>query len=254
VKRIRAKIRKRINMPKSPWENKEFARKNIAHIDKKFLRGTEQEAEFLIGELGIGKRASILDLGCGTGRHAIALAKHGSKVVGIDISKILIEEARRRAADAAVEVEFIVGDLGDLDSVLSKERKIDAAICLCDSGFGVLGGEEQDLQFLKAVFSLIAPQGKFILTTFNGMRRYVRYDEKNSAFDYLRGVVTWCGPSEEFGEELTEEIRVYTPSEARILFKLAGFRNIEIFGCSPGNFNRQELKVDDIEMMVVGEK
>jgi hypothetical protein len=39
-----------------------------------------------------------------------------------------------------------------------------------------------------------------------------------------------------------------------MMFKLAGFSKIEIFGCAPGNFNRQKLNIDGIEMMVVGAK
>jgi ubiquinone/menaquinone biosynthesis C-methylase UbiE len=241
-------------MSRSPWENEEFARKNIAHIDEKFLQGTKQEVEFLIEELGISKGATIVDLGCGTGRHAIELAKRGFEVVGVDISEVLLEEARKRAADAGIEVELIVGDLGALDAIFNNKSQFDGAICLCDSGFGVLGGEQKDLHFIKVVSSMLAPNGKFILTTFNGMRRYIRYNEKSSSFDYVKGVVTWSGPKDEFGEELMEEIRVYTPSEARILLELAGFDKIEVFGCSPGNFNGQEMNIGDIEMMVVGVK
>ena len=51
-------------MAESPWENEEFARRNISHIDEKFLLGTEQEVRFLENEMGIDKGAKIIDLGC----------------------------------------------------------------------------------------------------------------------------------------------------------------------------------------------
>ncbi|MCK4575530.1 methyltransferase domain-containing protein [candidate division WOR-3 bacterium] len=240
-------------MPKSPWENEKFAQKNISHIDEKFLAGTEQEVSFLKAVMGIEKGVSIIDLGCGTGRHSIELARQGCRVVGVDISEVLLEEAKKRAAELDVDVEFINGDLRSLDALFeNEEKKFSGAICLCESGFGVLGGEEEDLYFLKSVYGLLKPEGKFILTTFNGIRRYLKYNEKDSVFNYSKGVVNWSAPAEEFGEELTEEMRIYTPSEVRMLFKLAGFSKIEIFGCSPGNFNHQKLNIDDIEMMVMG--
>jgi hypothetical protein len=39
-----------------------------------------------------------------------------------------------------------------------------------------------------------------------------------------------------------------------MLLEIAGFRNIEILGCKPGNFLKNELEPDDIEMMIVCKK
>ncbi len=52
-----------------------------------------------------------LDLGCGQGRNAIWLARQGHRVTGIDLSPVAIEQARRLAADAGVDVEFHAADL-----------------------------------------------------------------------------------------------------------------------------------------------
>ncbi len=51
-----------------------------------------------------------LDLGCGTGRWSVELARRGWQVVGIDVVPKAIDAARRRAREAAVDVEFIEGD------------------------------------------------------------------------------------------------------------------------------------------------
>lgn len=51
-----------------------------------------------------------LDLGTGRGRHAIWLAQQGWRVVAVDFSPVGIEEARRQAAGAGVDVEWVVGD------------------------------------------------------------------------------------------------------------------------------------------------
>lgn len=55
-------------------------------------------------------RGSVLDSGCGAGRHAVWMAQHGLTVSGIDISETAIVLARSRATDRSVDVDFRVGD------------------------------------------------------------------------------------------------------------------------------------------------
>jgi len=61
-------------------------------------------------------RARALDLGCGSGKHAVAVAQHRWQVVGIDFVPRALEEARARAAQAQVEARFVEGDVTQLDS------------------------------------------------------------------------------------------------------------------------------------------
>ena len=51
-----------------------------------------------------------LDIGCGSGGNAVWLAERGWQVTGVDFSDVAIEQARVRAADKRVEVEFVVSD------------------------------------------------------------------------------------------------------------------------------------------------
>ena len=55
----------------------------------------------------LSARVSVLDAGCGTGRVAIELARHGVDVVGVDVDASMIGEARRRAP----ELEWVEADL-----------------------------------------------------------------------------------------------------------------------------------------------
>ncbi len=65
----------------------------------------------LLGDVR-GKR--VLDLGCGTGQAAIALARQGATVIAVDASADQIDVARERAARAEVRIEWHRGDLADL--------------------------------------------------------------------------------------------------------------------------------------------
>lgn len=58
-----------------------------------------------------------IDLGCGSGRHAVYLAQHGWKVVGVDFAAPAVEQARRRAHDAGVDADFVVGDVTRLGGI-----------------------------------------------------------------------------------------------------------------------------------------
>jgi len=69
----------------------------------------------------------ILDVGTGTGRAAIALAKRGAIVTGVDASAEMLEVAARRAKDAAIAVTFTRGDAHRLDF---PDRSFDAVVCL----------------------------------------------------------------------------------------------------------------------------
>ncbi len=70
---------------------------------------------------------TVLDVGTGTGRAAIALARRGASVTGVDASAEMLGVARRRAQEAGVEVAFAHGDAHGLGV---PDRSFDAVVCL----------------------------------------------------------------------------------------------------------------------------
>jgi SAM-dependent methyltransferase len=72
------------------------------------------EATLVRALLPPGGPATVLDAGCGTGRVAIELSRHGVRTLGVDADASMIAEARRRAP----ELEWIEADLTDLDAAL----------------------------------------------------------------------------------------------------------------------------------------
>jgi 2-polyprenyl-3-methyl-5-hydroxy-6-metoxy-1,4-benzoquinol methylase len=59
----------------------------------------------------------VLDVGCGTGLHAVVLAERGHAVVAIDVAARAVEQARARAAAAGVVARFVHGDVLDLPAL-----------------------------------------------------------------------------------------------------------------------------------------
>ncbi|MCQ4080911.1 class I SAM-dependent methyltransferase [Streptomyces sp. RB6PN25] len=61
-------------------------------------------------------RGEVLDVGCGTGEHALLIASHGFRTTGVDISPAAIEQARRKAEERGLSAEFAVADATELNS------------------------------------------------------------------------------------------------------------------------------------------
>ena len=90
------------------------------------MLASEQE-DVIAGFLAPISGRTILDVGTGTGRAAIALARRGAIVTGVDASAEMLQVAARRAADAGVAVAFARGDAHHLDFA---DRSFDAVVCL----------------------------------------------------------------------------------------------------------------------------
>ncbi len=87
----------------------------------------DTQQRILLEALNPGPGRRLLDVGTGTGRAAIALARAGASVVGVDASEQMLEVARSRAADAKVDVEF---HTGDAHAIPFPDRSFDAAVSL----------------------------------------------------------------------------------------------------------------------------
>ena len=86
-----------------------------------------EQKRVLANMIGRIHERTILDIGTGFGRTAITLAGGAAFVTAIDSSDTLLAEARRRAADQVVKVNFIRGDAHALDF---KSRSFDVVVCM----------------------------------------------------------------------------------------------------------------------------
>jgi SAM-dependent methyltransferase len=100
---------------------------------------------------------SILDLGCGTGRHSVELARRGYEIVGVDLSEGMLGLARQRSISDGVEATFVLGDIRNVQL----GRRFDAVLSM----FAVVGYQTSDAD-LRATFENVrghlAPGGIFV--------------------------------------------------------------------------------------------
>ncbi len=68
------------------------------------------EAEGFIRRINLKPGTKVLDVACGTGNQSIPAARAGAEVIGLDLAPNLLEQARKRAAEENLKIEFIEGD------------------------------------------------------------------------------------------------------------------------------------------------
>ena len=130
-----------------------------------------RESPFLFDILRRGPNASLLDLGCGTGEHAIHFARAGIEVVGVDRSKAQLEQARQKAAD--LPVRFVEADISHLENAL--DRRFGSSFCLGNTLVHVL--EAQDLErTCRGVHAALYADGSWTTQILNYERIVSRKD------------------------------------------------------------------------------
>lgn len=111
---------------------------------------TDQECRFLdyvFKDYKKAKIVKILDLGCGTGRHACALEKMGYSVTGIDLSKRMLKVARKKCPGVYFKrMDFTQPDF--------PQNSFDAAICMW-STMGYIHSKSKFKQFVRKISSTI---------------------------------------------------------------------------------------------------
>lgn len=239
-----------------------------AYLRYSFTYGTEQEVAFLVEALGLEPGQRVLDVGCGPGRHAHALARRGIEVVGVDISATFVDLAAEGAPPGAT---FRRLDARELPF----EDEFDAAISLCQGAFGLAGGGpgttpdggtsgaggaawsgDPDLAVLGGMARALRPGAALAVSAFSAYFQ-VRHLEATDAFDADRGV------NHEHTEIRDPAGRVtgaelwttcFTPRELRLAARLVGLQPEAVWSVTPGSYARRAPDLDHHEFLLVARR
>ncbi|MFC4999785.1 SAM-dependent methyltransferase [Dactylosporangium cerinum] len=201
---------------------------------------TTADVGFVQERLGLAPGSRLLDVPCGSGRHSLALAALGHRVTGVDISAEAIGHARRAAATAGAEIDFMVADMRDVP----RTGDFDAVLCLGNS-FGYL--EPADLTvFIAAAAAALRPGGGFVvdfsaaaetvLPGFTGQDRVMRTGDitVEAAIEYdvltsrMLSRYTFIRGDERL--DATAVHHVYTSGHIGALLRDGGFTDVTLFG------------------------
>jgi len=202
---------------------------------------------------------SIVDIGCGTGRHSLEFSRRGYRVTGLDISDKMLDVARETANKERLKINFLHADAANF----SMNDKFDLAICICEGAFGLLGLDEdpflRDLKILKNINRVLKDNACLFMTVSSAIPHFRRWndnDVQNGIFDIFDNVETFrmenLYPVDARG--IVFKSKSFTPSELKLLMKMAGFTTIQIGGGTAGSWNKEKLAMNDHEIMIIGKK
>jgi len=250
------------------WYETLFENYGLKYENEIYTQGTIGECDFIEAEIENNKQIRILDIGCGTGRHSIELAKRGYIITGVDLSDSMLKRAREKASAQKINVDFFKHDARNLPFT----DEFDLAIMICEGSFPLMETDEMNYQILQNAAKSLKDKGKLIFTTLNGLFPLFHSvkdfmsshkedgnasNDKNS-FDLMTFrdySVTSIEDDSGDKKELECNERYYVPSEITWLLKSLNFKTIDIYGAKLGAFSRSDkLTTEDFEMLIITQK
>ena len=141
------------------WFNSEEYLNVYRHRDDK---DAEALSTLVLNNVDLAKESNVLDMACGTGRHAIIFAKEGFKVTAFDLSDNLLSIARQNAKLLKLNVDFVKSDIREFRT----EKKFNLILNLFTS-IGYFEKDEENYFILNKAYQLLADNGYFVLDYFN---------------------------------------------------------------------------------------
>lgn len=220
-----------------------------AYLRYSFTKGTAQEVDFLVRALHLEPGMRVLDVGCGPGRHAIALAGRGIEVHGIDISARFVELAVAAAPAGATFERLDARSLVDIDRF---HGSFDAVICLCQGAFGLMTADGHDETVVAGMARALRSDGRLALSAFSSY--FVVRHWEGADFDADSGINherTEIRDEAGVAVETSLWTGCYTPRELRLLCAAHGLVVDSINSVEPGAYAFSPPTADTPEFLLL---
>ena len=211
---------------------------------------TEREVAACASLLRLAEGMRVLDLCCGTGRHAIPLQRRGMRVAGVDSSRKLLAKAAERSDRVGAHPAWVLGDARELPF---RSGAFDAAICLFNSiGYGTdaeaLAMLREARRCCKALLLETAHRDEHVRNTAPGS--VFEWAERDGVrvlverwIEALPGVSRAIFRIQREGHpDVVKDFRhrLYTATELTAMLRKAGFERIECYG----DYDRRAFAID----------
>ena len=221
-----------------------------AYLRYSFTRSTESEVAFLAEAMDLRAGELVLDVGCGPGRHTHALARRGVRAAGVDVAERFVELGRAGAPKGAA---FVRGDARQLPV---RPASVDAVICLCQGGFGLLGGEEGEQSALEQMGRALRVGGRLALSAVSAYF-VLRFLEPGDTFDAALGINHEVADvRDDRGRQAQVDLwtTCFTPRELRLMCARAGLLVRHLWSVGPGRYASRPPDLDHPEWLVLAER
>jgi len=142
------------------WFQESFGEDYLLVYKHRDFSGAYKEVQSMVQWLNLQPGSKLLDLCCGIGRHALALHDSGFDVTGVDLSDVLLQEAKKN--DQAGVVRWLQGDMRQVPL----QESFDAVVNLFTS-FGYFEDDADNERVIAEISRLLRPGGKFIIDFLN---------------------------------------------------------------------------------------
>lgn len=210
--------------------------------------------------LAAARPSDVLDLGCGTGRHAVEFSRRGCTVTGVDRTKPVLAQARAYAAETRVDVEFVECDMREF----VRTAAFDLVVSFFTS-FGYFRSVEDERRVVANVFQSLRPGGTFIVDVmgkevlariFQATRSDVAPDGTliiwrtavDDGWSRIKG--QWYAVRDRDVRCFQVDHWIYSGRELRDLLMGTGFREVSLYGDLEG----QEYGPTATRLVAVGRK
>lgn len=231
---------------RDPWYASWFGEEYLALYPNRDDLEAARQAQFAYGLLApyaAKGRGGILDLACGTGRHAVVLSRGGFPVTGVDLSAPLLSRARARKAEP--DASFVRADMRRLPFGSGSF----GAVVNFFTSFGYFDDPADDLRVVGEVGRVLATGGAFLSDVFNAPRvlaTLVSHEEKTVAGEWVSIRRRYDSATRRLEKEITmgsgsaarvfrERVRVYLRDELEAIHRSAGLRVVAAFGDFDGS-------------------
>lgn len=236
----------------NPWYENWFDKNYLLLYKNRDAVEARAQVQLIIKTLKPPKDKMILDLGCGDGRYTQLFAELGFRIIGLDLSRELIREGRKKFGG----LNLMVGDMrnipGQFETILS-----------LFTSFGYFDDDRENLMVFQAVSSSLLPNGWFWLDFLNPA--FVQEDlvpetiteisskcqvvEKRKIIKnrVVKDIIFIQGREKKYYQE---SVRLYSRAELGVMLRRVG---IQPMGCF-GDYNGQEWQFDSRRTIVYGKK
>lgn len=198
--------------------------------------------------------STVLDLCCGPGRFAMAAARKGLAVTGVDKTPFLLNKAKERAAEHQLEVEWILEDM----RTFTRPKAYDLVLNMFTS-FGYFDDKQDDMKVLRNIYQSLKPggvcvlemMGKEILARIFRPTNSERFPDgtllvqRHEIFDdWTRIRNEWLVIKDEHARSFRFHHTIYSGQELRDRLRQVGFSTIKLYGELDGaayNYNAVRL-------------
>ncbi len=204
----------------------------------------EEQVEKVLALTGV-QTGAVLDLCCGPGRHAVALARRGFNVAGVDLSRFLLGKAHEKAAAARLVVDFIWDDMRRF----VRPAAFDLVLNMFTS-FGYFADPKDDLKVLVNIHESLKPGGVCVIDVLGKERLAQVFQPTASTVepdgtiviqrhevgaDWTRLWNEWIVIKGEQARSFQFEHTIYSGQELKDRILAAGFIEVKLFGDLDGH-------------------